>query len=157
RVLVTNAEYLRFVEDGGYERAEFWDKEGWSWRDGLGALHPMYWRKSAHGWEQRRFDLFVPFGTDEPVSHASWHEAQDYCHWDGRRLRTEAEWEFAASTRRGASSGAPKRPYPWGDDPPTPSRANIDLGHTGAVPVDAFPAGDSPWGVRQMLGNVWEW
>jgi iron(II)-dependent oxidoreductase len=64
-------------------------------------------------------------------------------------LPTEAEWERAA--------GGNGRAFPWGDAPPDPSRAHLDLATDGCVPVDAHASGDSPAGCRQMIGNVWEW
>ncbi|MEK7831745.1 MAG: SUMF1/EgtB/PvdO family nonheme iron enzyme, partial [Acidobacteriota bacterium] len=83
----------------------------------------------------------------------NWFEADAYCRWAGRRLPTEAEWEMAASSD---SSGG-KRIFPWGDEAPTPERANLDWLDGGLLPVDALPTGDSAFGCRQMIGNVWEW
>jgi gamma-glutamyl hercynylcysteine S-oxide synthase len=95
-----------------------------------------------------------------PVMHVSWHEAQAYCRWAGRRLPTEIEWEYAASMapRAGnAWNGIGKRPYPWGDAEPNSRLANLDGRALGPIDVGAMPAGDSAIGCRQMIGNVWEW
>jgi iron(II)-dependent oxidoreductase len=158
RTPVTNKEYVRFVEDKGYERREFWDAEGWAWRQRVEARHPLYWQSRDGGWQQRRFNRFVPLADSAPVCHVTWHEAQAYCRWAGRRLPTEAEWEFAASTEPSRNrANERKRVYPWGDAPPTARTAHVDLHGSDPLPVGALPAGDSAWRVRQMVGNVWEW
>jgi len=101
----------------------------------------------------------VPLEPHRPVSFVSWHEAEAWCRWAGRRLPTEIEWEVAAAgepTLDGALS-ARKRLYPWGDEPPDERRANLDGRAAGTIDVGALPAGDSAFGCRQMIGNVWEW
>jgi iron(II)-dependent oxidoreductase len=153
RAPVTAREFAAFVEDGGYAREDLWSGEGWRWRQDTGAAHPVYWRRAEGGWERRDFDRWVPLEPDHPVLHVSWYEAEAWCAWAGRRLPTEAEWEMAAS----ASSGGERRRFPWGEAAPTPARANLEGQAGGLLDVAALPDGDSDWGCRQMMGNVWEW
>ncbi|MGQ0749678.1 MAG: selenoneine synthase SenA [Betaproteobacteria bacterium] len=156
RAAVTHAEFANFVADGGYARRELWSREGWEWRFRVHAECPIYWRKEGRDWRVRCYDRWEPLPLHRPVMHVNWFEAEAYCRWAGRRLPTEAEWEMAAAT--GSKSLDPKRRYPWGDDASAiGNRANLygSLGHT--ADVAAFAEGDSAWGCRQMLGNVWEW
>ncbi|MDX2041426.1 MAG: selenoneine synthase SenA [Acidobacteriota bacterium] len=150
RTAVSNAEFLAFVEAGGYRCKEFWSDEGWRWRESVAAEHPVYWRKLDGEWQRRVFDQWVRLEENLPVIHINWFEADAYCRWAGRRLPTEAEWELAAG-------GTGKRKFPWGDEAPTAKRANLDWQAGALLPVDALPDGDSEFGVRQMIGNVWEW
>ena len=94
RAPVTNAQFLAFVEDGGYRRRELWSDEGWSFREREGWERPLYW--TPHG-EERRFDRVEPLARELPVMHVSAFEADAYARWRGARLPTEAEWEHAAS------------------------------------------------------------
>ena len=161
RTTVSNGEFVAFIEYGGYKRRELWTEEGWRWRESAGANHPVYWQRQAGGrWLRRNFDEWVPLEGRLPVLHVNWYEADAYCRWAGRRLPTEAEWEMAGCcepTPDGRSITAQKRPFPWGDDPPSPERANLDWRAMGCLEVDALPGGDSAFGCRQMIGNVWEW
>jgi iron(II)-dependent oxidoreductase len=150
RAPVTHAEFAAFVADGGYRRRELWSDAGWKWRGEAGAEAPAYWAKQGGEWRVRRFAELVPLPLNAPVIHVNWFEAEAWCRWAGRRLPTEAEWELAAG-------GADKRRHPWGEDEFTPERANLDGLSPGCADVAAFSAGDSPFGCRQMLGNVWEW
>ncbi len=157
---VTAADFERFVEAGGYQRREWWTEEGWGWRVEANAEHPVYWQRTDKGWLRRRFDAVIPLEPFEPMVHVNWYEANAYCAWAGRRLPTEAEWELAASAERAADGQGisdHKRRYPWGDEPPDPRRANLDSAAMGCLDVRALPAGDSAFGCRQMIGNVWEW
>jgi iron(II)-dependent oxidoreductase len=160
RAAVSNADYAAFVEDGGYRRRELWDDAGRAWREERRLDHPVYWRRGAGGWELRHFDRWAPLPPHAAVIHVSWHEAQAFCRWAGRRLPTELEWEVAAAgepTPDGSGLAPRKRRYPWGDAPPAPALANLDGGALGAIDVGALPAGDSAFGCRQMIGNAWEW
>jgi iron(II)-dependent oxidoreductase len=140
RVPVTQSEFLAFVQDGGYTRREFWSDEAWMWREREGIVHPTYWRKSPEGeWERRHFDRSVPLEPRHPVANISWFEAEAYCRWTRRRLPTEFEWEVAAG---GIQMGA---------------SANLDWTENGPCDVANHPGGDSAFGCRQMIGNVWEW
>jgi gamma-glutamyl hercynylcysteine S-oxide synthase len=157
RTAVTNAEFAAFVEAGGYGKARWWSEAGWRWRTEAGAEQPVYWQPAGRSWQVRRFDAVVPLEPDLPVLHVNWYEADAYCRWAGRRLPTEAEWEMAASAEPAADGTWRKRRFPWGDESPTPERANLDWARGGCIPVGALPAGDSYFGCRQMIGNVWEW
>ncbi len=151
RAPVTNEEFARFVDAKGYDERAYWSDEGWRWRAraGAGASHPVYWRPTERGFDVRRYDRVEALAPHQPIVHVSWYEAEAYCRWAKRRLPTEAEWELAASTPE-------KRPFPWGDAAPSAEHANLD-GRHGPVDVAAFPAGESVYGCRQMIGNVWEW
>ncbi len=152
---VSNGDFLRFVQAGGYRDRSCWTDAGWWWKQAVGAEHPVYWRRENDGaWLVRRYDAWIPMDLYAAIIHVNWHEASAYCAWAGRRLPTEAEWELAAA---GGADGSTKRRYPWGDEPPTPERANLDFRGRGTIDVRTLPAGDTPSGCRQMLGNVWEW
>lgn len=92
RGCVTNAQFEAFVTQGGYGNEKLWTGEGWAWRQSVGRVKPLYWRDG----ELRRFDRWLDRVPEEPVMHVSWHEAQAYCRFVGRRLPTEAQWEHAA-------------------------------------------------------------
>ena len=174
RGAVTQAEFAAFVDEGGYRDDRWWTPDGLAWRRSAGAAHPVYWRSTspakqsgpapqaqgqAARWERRDFDRWVALEPHRPVIQVNWFEAEAYCRWAGRRLPTEAEWEAAAATEPTPGRGLSGRPrqYPWGDDAPTPRRAYMDWAAMGCADVGAFPEGDSAYGCRQMLGNVWEW
>ncbi len=137
---VTNQEYKRFMDAGGYRNNSYWSAEGKSWRDSKSITMP-------ENWTDTRFNQ-----PKQPVVGASWFEAEAYLNWNGSRLPTEAEWEYAA---RGGLNG---KKYPWGDEEPT-GRAHFGQdGSTGApVLIDAPGFAPNRFGLRHMAGNVWEW
>jgi gamma-glutamyl hercynylcysteine S-oxide synthase len=152
---VTNRAYLEFVEDGGYERKDLWDPEGWEWVKEKKISAPKHWyQKEPHDWWTQRFGFDEPLSMDAPVVHVSWYEADAYARWAGKRLPTEAEWEKAASWDPQAET---KRLYPWGDAPPAPERANLDQLAFATAEVGAYPAGASAYGTLGMIGDLWEW
>jgi len=160
RAAVSNADYLKFVEASGYGNREYWDEQGWKWREQSKLSHPVYWRLDSAGWLIKQFDQWNPLPMIAAVIHVCWHEAQEYCRWARRRLPSEAEWEVAASAEPSADGKTlsdTKRYFPWGNTEPQADQANLNGFALGTVDVAAHPAGDSAFGCRQMIGNVWEW
>ena len=152
---VTNGRYAAFVDAGGYDDRRLWTDTGWAHRVAEELTAPRFWSRDADGtWWRRRFGVVEKVPQDEPVVHVSFHEAQAYARWAGRRLPTEAEWEKAA--RFDPETGRSRR-FPWGDDEPATEHANLGQRHLEPAPVGAYPAGVSALGVHQMLGDVWEW
>lgn len=149
-------QYAAFVEDAGYANQKYWNKEGWDWLQKNKITTPNGWKKDAGGnWLIKEFDQWQPMRPHAAVIHINWFEASAWCQWAERRLPTEAEWELAAS-------GSPenineKRTYPWGNELPNEKHINMNSRAMRTIDVGALPNGDSAYGCRQMLGNVWEW
>jgi len=152
---VTETEFAAFVEAGGYARRELWSEQGWEWCHAMDRQAPRYWKQEGGHWFRRDFDRWDELDARRPVSFLSYFEAEAYCAFVGRRLPTEAEWEVAAGCQE--SDPGELLLYPWGEHPTRPELANLDGRMLCTAAVDSFAAGDSPWGLRQMLGNVWEW
>jgi iron(II)-dependent oxidoreductase len=161
RAPVTNAQFATFIEEGGYRRREFWSDAGWAWRERRAAERPVYWQARRDGvWTERRYRAVEELAPHMPVTFVTWFEAEAWCRWAGRRLPTESEWEAAAIGEPAAGAARladRKRRWPWGDEAPDAARANLDFIHDGPIDVGALPRGDSAFGCRQMIGNVWEW
>ena len=161
RSQVTNAEFAAFVEEGGYRNPEFWCPEGWTWRMRANVEQPLHWLAKDGGcWIGRRYGAPAPLPPHAPVIFVNWYEAQAWCRWAKRRLPTETEWEAAAlgEPDSGRSCLATrKRRWPWGEAPVTPEHANLGFAFDGPLDVAGCVAGDSAFGCRQMIGNVWEW
>lgn len=133
--LVTNREWLEFIEDGGYERPEFWLSEGWNIAQSEQWRSPLYWwKKRGSDWHEFTMSGMMPLELAAPVCHISLHEADAYAQWKGCRLPTEAEWEVASRTIPNCGNFAESglyHPAPW----------------------RAASAGQ----LTQMFGDLWEW
>jgi iron(II)-dependent oxidoreductase len=149
----SNAEFAAFVEAGGYQDRRLWSDAGWTWRTEHDVHRPRYWQREDGIWLTRRFDRWEALAAEEPALHVNAYEAEAYCRFNGRRLPTEAEWEYAA--RQGWTQGADR--YPWGDAPARRGSVNLGGEFGVPVPVSSLPDADTPAGLRQMLGNAWEW
>ncbi len=147
---VTNAEFQRFVDAGGYDELELWPKDIWphliEMHDQTGTSSPRFWRQGRH---HRRL-------ANHPVVGISWFEARAYALWIGLRLPSESEWQMASSWHIRSSADVYRR-FPWGDAMDR-DRCNLWISGIGeTVPVDTYPNGAAPNNVLQLVGNVWEW
>ncbi|ENW31077.1 5-histidylcysteine sulfoxide synthase [Acinetobacter lwoffii] len=147
KYLVSNQEFLAFVEADGYQTEHYWSEEGLGWLQFSQAAHPCFWRKTELGWSLRLMLEEVPMPWDWPVE-VNYHEAKAFCQWKSQqlgktiRLPTEDEWY---------------RLYAVSDLDPdlqSPEQANIELKYgTSSCPVDHFKQGD----FYDIQGNVWQW
>jgi ergothioneine biosynthesis protein EgtB len=130
--LITNGEYLAFMEDGGYRRPEFWLSDGWAMVQAQAWDAPLYWSSEAGEWQMFTLNGVQPVKRDEPVVHVSFYEAAAYAAWAGKRLPTEFEWEAAAGAQPVAGNF-------------------LDPAHPHPRPA---PAGEA---IAQLYGDAWEW
>jgi gamma-glutamyl hercynylcysteine S-oxide synthase len=152
---VTNADWLAFIADGGYDRSELWSDAGWEWRLRENVRHPAFWISADAMWFWRGMFEDIPLPLAWPV-YVSQAEADAYARWKGRRLPTEAEFHRAAF---GTPDGT-ERTLPWGEDqssPPDVTRGVFDFDSWEPSPAGSRPAGASAWGVHDLVGNGWEW
>jgi gamma-glutamyl hercynylcysteine S-oxide synthase len=157
---VTNAEYLKFVHAGGYEDSRYWHPADWEWRKRERIEHPHFWLTQSSSlatdpdtqWKYRAMYGTIPLPPAWPVyvSHA---EATAFAKWAGKKLPTEAQWHRAAY---GTPEGT-ERAYPWGNEAPSAKHGNFHHQRWDATAVNAHPAGESAFGVSDLLGNGWEW
>jgi gamma-glutamyl hercynylcysteine S-oxide synthase len=154
RYEVTNGEFLRFVNAGGYENRSLWKDADWEWKTARSISHPVFWNQVESERKYRTMFEDVPLPLDWPVyvSHA---EASAYARWAGKSLPTEAQWHRAAYGTPGEQE--PERPFPWGTEIPRHGLGNFDFERWDPTPVAAFPEGKSAFGVTDLLGNAWEW
>jgi len=151
---VTQGDFLRFVEDGGYARPELWEARDWAWHQRQRIAQPPFWRRVGEDWLCRTLFDEVPLdrAPEWPVS-VSWAEASAFARWRGARLPTEAELHRAAY---GTPSGT-LRAHPWGGAEATPAHGNFGFANWAPTPVGTHPRGASAWGVRDLVGDGWEW
>jgi iron(II)-dependent oxidoreductase len=157
---VSNGQYLKFVQAGGYENPEYWRPEDWEWKRQHGLTHPHFWKRetSASATDpETKWNFLGMFGaTPLPLSwpvYVSYAEASAFARWAGKGLPTEAQWHRAAY---GTPEGS-ERDYPWGEAPPSSAHGNFHHERWDPTPVDAHPRGASAFGVFDLLGNGWEW
>lgn len=133
---ISNAQYLKFMQAGGYENSLLWNDADWDWKTANNVTHPAFWRRVGDAWRYRAMFDEIPLPPDWPVyvSHA---EASAYARWAGKKLPTEAQWQRAA---QGAQ--------PVG---------NSDFKSWDPTPVNSFPETNSACGAVEMTGNGWEW
>lgn len=148
---VTNEQFLRFVESGGYRDASWWSAAGWRWRCARRCEHPASWRKTGDTWLVRAMWCERPLPAAWPV-YLSQFEAEAYARWSRSRLPTEAELHRAAW---GSPNG--ERRHPWGDEEPDASRGAFGFFGWDPYPAGSHPRGASAFGVHDLLGNGWEW
>ena len=130
--LVTNGEFLAFIEDGGYMRPDLWLSDGWTAVHSRAWRAPLYWERHDDAWWQFTLSGLQPLAPDEPVCHVSLYEADAYATWAGTRLPNEAEWEIAAAT----------------------ARVDGNLLDNGRLHPAPASGGD---GIQQLFGDAWEW
>jgi ergothioneine biosynthesis protein EgtB len=139
--LITNGEYLAFMDDGGYERGELWLSEGWATVREREWSEPFYWEKRDGEWSIFTLSGLHELEPHEPVCHISYFEADAYARWAGARLPTEQEWEVAAQTVPVTGNFVERRHL----HPVPPEAGSADAGFAGGASL------------RQMYGDVWEW
>jgi gamma-glutamyl hercynylcysteine S-oxide synthase len=149
---VTNERFMEFVDHGGYRQPEWWTPEAFSWISRDGIEHPRFWTRRDRTWSWHGMFEEIDLPPAWPV-YVSQAEAAAYARWRGARLPTEAEYHRAAF---GEPSGT-ERDLPWGGAPPDSSRGLFDFASWSPVAVGRYPAGQSAWGVHDLIGNGWEW
>ena len=150
---VTVGDWLRFIGAGGYDCSDFWAPEGFAWLQRERVAHPEYWLSFDGDWRYYSADGIRSLELDEPVTALSWYEADAYARWAGKRLPTEAEWEFAAT--HDPELGRSRR-FPWGEDPTGAAAADCELRDWKPKSVRTHGKPNA-MGLYGMAGGVWEW
>jgi len=152
KYMVTNGQYLEFVDADGYETSTLWTEDDWNWKSQQKISHPAFWKRDGSRWVYRTMfeEISLPLDWPVYVSHA---EAKAYAKWAGKSLPTEAEWQRAAY----ATASGEEQEYPWGNETPSTEHGNFDFTRWSPASVAGYPAGRSAFGVEGMLGNGWEW
>ncbi len=155
RTMVSNGEFLEFIQAGGYQDPSWWYAEGWNIVNQEKWQAPLYWEFIDNAWYIRDFHgLHKALGkANYPVSHVSFHEASAFAKWVGKRLPSEAEWEKAACFDQQKNWL-----FPWGNALPDSTKANLfEDNRWDVTPIGAFLSGASFYGCYQMIGDLWEW
>jgi gamma-glutamyl hercynylcysteine S-oxide synthase len=151
---VTNAQFLEFIRQGGYDNASLWTPEAWEWINANNIRHPGFWLARGNEWYYKTMfeEVSLPFDWPVYVSHA---EASAYARWRCAALPTESQFHRAAC---GTPEGR-ERAFPWGNEigSDARSRGNFDFARWDPTPVGAHPEGSSAFGVDELAGNGWEW
>jgi ergothioneine biosynthesis protein EgtB len=153
---VTNEAFMAFVDAGGYREPRWWQPSDWQWIRAEGITHPRFWEfdgsPGAGEWYWRGMFARVPLPAAWPV-YVTWAEANAFATWSGRRLPSEAEYHRAAYGLRGGG----ERLTAWPGDLPEAPRGNFDFARWDPEPVGSYPHAASDFGVRDLVGNGWEW
>jgi len=148
--LVSNNQFLTFIEDGGYQDRQWWTKEGWQWKKYKKAKHPVFWLRKNDQWYYRSMTEEHPMPWSWPVD-VNYLEAKAFCNWlaarTGKAIRLPTEAEWLCLYEQNVDTDYPH----WRKAP-----GNIDLSYVASsVPVDSFRFGDKQFG--DVIGNVWQW
>jgi len=149
---VTNERYQEFVKAGGYRDPQLWRPEDWAWVQRAELSHPLFWAEIDGEWWWRGMFTWIPLPPWWPV-YVSQAEASAFARWAGVRLPSEPEFQRAAF---GTLEGN-ERTHPWGEAEPTASHGVFDFSSWDPEPAGTHPAGQSPWGIEDLVGNGWEW
>ena len=139
---ITNYEYLNFIESGGYEKHDYWLREGWIWKENNKINHPVYWKFDSKDniWLEKTFGEYYRLKLNDPVKHISYYEASAYCKWAGGRLPKESEWEYLTT-------------FFYED---YKNGGNFNYKNKGVVSV-LKDKNENTLGIVGLYGNVWEW
>lgn len=142
---ITNYQYLQFVEDGGYEKEEYWLPEGWNWLQSKKLLNPIYWFKIKNMWFEKIWNTSIPLRKNNPVIHISWYEAKAFCNWKNVRLLKESEWEYISKLNN-TNEELLNAHLNYGED--------YNINSTISVQDDKSK---NLLGIVGLYGNCWEW
>lgn len=131
--LITNREYLEFINAGGYQNHQYWLSDGWEWVKSNQVDSPLYWHQQKDGWYNYKLSGLKKIAAAEPVTHVSYYEANAFANWRGKRLLSEQEWEVAAQL--------------YVKEPERGNFVEHQLYHPAALQGDSL----------QLMGDCWEW
>ena len=148
---VTNRIYMQFIKENAYNEKKYWCDDGWEFIKKYNINYPLYWQKINTNWYYKLSNNLYDYkliNLNEPVCHISWYEAKAVTKWLGGRLPTEAEWEYVAT-----NNGTTK--YPWGN---IMKKEYCNINYSNNLShVNNYFEGATKHGIKQMIGNIWEW